>query len=131
MTLPAWQPADIERLEALLVTLGATEDELADAREVRGHGRLALELVLRAGTPPVGLADAAARLGAEPEQVARFWQALGFPDPDRRTMPASFVDAQTVISTAATQWLGEETALGIARVVGASTARLAEAIVDA
>jgi adenylate cyclase len=131
MTLPAPEPADIERLEGSLRSLGATEDEIVAARIAHGHGALALELVLRAGSEPIGLAESAARLGTTPEIVARFWQALGFADPENRRLPARFVDAQTVISQAATEWLGEETALGIARVIGASAARLAEAIVDA
>ena len=131
MTVPAPEPADVERLEAYLRSLGATDDEIVAAREVHGLGPLALEVVLRAGSEPVGLAESAARLGVTPDDVARFWRALGFADPANRRVPARFVDAQTVISQAATQWLGEETALGIARVIGASAARLAEAIVDA
>jgi adenylate cyclase len=131
MTLPAPEPADIERLEAYLRSLGATDDDLVDARAAHSHGALALELVLRAGSEPIGLAEAAARLGATSEEVARFWQALGFADPPNRKLSARFVEAQTVISHAATEWLGEETALGIARVIGASAARLAETIVDA
>ena len=131
MTLPAPEPADVERLEAYLRSLGATDDEIVSARESGGLGPLALEVVLRAGSEPVGLAESAARLGADPDDVARFWRALGFADPASRRFPARFVDAQTVISQAATEWLGEETALGIARVIGASAARLAEAIVDA
>ncbi len=131
MTLPAPEPADIERLAAYLRTLGASEDEIAAARDSGGLGPLALEVVLRAGSEPVGLAESAARLGATPDDVARFWRALGFADPASRRFPVRFVEAQTVISQAATEWLGEETALGIARVIGASAARLAEAIVDA
>lgn len=131
MTVPAPEPADVERLEAYLRTLGASEEEITTAREAHSLGPLALELALRAGSEPVGLAEAAARLGATPDEVARFWRALGFADPANRRVPARFVDAQTVISQAATLWLGEETALGIARVIGASAAKLAEAIVDA
>lgn len=131
MTLPVPEPADIERLETLLVSLGATRDDLVTARVMHGHGALALELVLRAGSPPVGLDEAAARLGATPEEIARFWQALGFADPAHRRLSARFVDAQTVISRAATELLGEEVALGIARVIGTSAAKLAESIVDA
>jgi adenylate cyclase len=131
MTVPMPEPPDVERLEAYLRTLGATEDEIVAAREAHSLGPLALEVVLRAGSEPVGLAESAARLGVTPDQVAQFWRALGFADPANRRVPARFVDAQTVISQAATQWLGEETALGIARVIGASAARLAEAIVDA
>ena len=131
MSVPAPEPADVERLEAYLRSLGATDDEIVTAREAHSLGPLALELVLRAGSEPVGLAEAAARLGATPDEVARYWRALGFADAAGRRFPARFVDSQTVISEAATQWLGEETALGIARVIGASAAKLAEAIVDA
>lgn len=131
MTIPAPEPADVERLAGYLRSLGATDDEIEAAREAHGLGPLALEVVLRAGSEPVGLEESAARLGSTPDEVARFWRALGFADPTTRRVPARFVDAQTVISQAATDWLGEETALGIARVIGASAARLAEAIVDA
>src|SRR5207302_9504224 len=119
MTVPMPEPADVDRLEAYLRTLGATEDEIVTARDTHALGPLALELVLRAGCEPVGLAESAARLGVTPDDVARFWLALGFADPANQRVPARFVDAQTVISQAATQWLGEETALGIARAIGA------------
>ncbi|MDQ1686409.1 MAG: adenylate cyclase, partial [Frankiaceae bacterium] len=131
MTLPAPEPADVERLAALLRTLGASDDEIAVARETHGLGPLALEVVLRAGSEPIGLDEAAARLGATPDEVARYWRALGFADPANRRFPARFIETQTVISQAATEWLGDESALGIARVIGASAARLAEAIIDA
>ena len=130
MTLPAPEPADLQRLEGLLRSLGGTEDEIAAARDSHSHGPLALELVLRAGSEPTGLAEAAATLDSTPDEVARYWRALGFADPVNRRLPARFIDAQRVISESA-EWLGEETALGIARVIGTSAARLAEAIVDA
>src|SRR5436309_11188259 len=101
------EPADLQRLEGYLRSLGATDDEIATARGDGSLGPLALEVVLRAGSEPVGLAESAARLGVTPDDVARFWRALGFADPASRCFPVRFVDAQTVISQAATQWLGE------------------------
>jgi hypothetical protein len=112
MTLPAPEPADVERLAALLRTLGASDDEIAVARETHGLGPLALEVVLRAGSEPIGLDEAAARLGATPDEVARYWRALGFADPANRRFPARFIETQTVISQAATEWLGDESVPG-------------------
>jgi adenylate cyclase len=41
------------------------------------------------------------------------------------------IDALPVLTAAINDWLGEETALGLARVIGSTTAQLAEALVDA
>jgi adenylate cyclase len=125
---------DMVRLDALLRRLGATEDDLAAggmAGSQRSGGDLALELALRTG-PPVPIADVARRLDTSSEEFARFWRALGFPAPGpEATIPADIVEALPVVTQATSEWLGEDVALGISRVVGAATARLAEALVDA
>jgi class 3 adenylate cyclase len=125
-------PADRARLAGLLQSLGATDAELADSRQARSGGDLALELVLRTG-PPVPFEEAAARIGSDPDEFALVWRALGFPSPTGpgSTVPADVMESLPVVTQATRDWLGEETALGIARVVGSATARLAESLVDA
>lgn len=122
---------DFEQLEALLREMGATDAELATAREEHTHGALALELALRDGRPPVGLDEAATRICADPSEVARFWQALGFSNQPGQRVPAAVVDAQALTSAIGMSWLSDDASLAIARVVGSATARLAEAVVDA
>jgi class 3 adenylate cyclase len=123
---------DLVRVGELLRRLGATPEDLDAAENGRSGGDLALELVLRTG-PPVRVEDAAARVGSTWEDFAAFWRALGFPaptGPDAK-IPADIVEALPVVTQATREWLGEDTALGISRVVGSATARLAEALVDA
>jgi class 3 adenylate cyclase len=119
------------QLADLLRRLGATEDEVATAMATGTGGPFAVSLVLRSA-PPVTLAAAAASAGGTPEEFLRFWRALGLATPEDGTaaVPADLVDALPVIGDATAQWLGEDGALGLARVVGGTAARLAEALVD-
>ncbi len=114
-----------------MVRLGATEAEARTAVAGPGGGDLALELNLRSG-PPLTLAEATERTGLSGEDFVRLLHALGLvpPAPGTPAVPRDVVDAIPVISDAA-GLLGEETALGIARVVGSTSSRIAEALVDA
>jgi class 3 adenylate cyclase len=121
-----------DRLRALLLSLGATEAEVdAVGGESRG-GDFAAELALRTG-PPLTVAAAADRAGMSIEDYIRFWHALGLPTPaaDEAAVPAELVSALPVVAQAIQEWLGEDSALGIARVLGSASARLAESLVDA
>ena len=131
MTQPrdAATAGDQERLLELLRSLGATDDELAST-PLHQRSALALELVLRGGRTPMTVDEAAATIGVTPADVLRFWRALGFAAyRDEIAVPAALVDAESVLA-AASQLIGEEATLGLARVIGAATARLAEALVD-
>jgi adenylate cyclase len=123
------EPGDARLLE-LLRTLGASEDELASTPAYQ-RGALALELAFRDGRPPMTFDQAAAVIDTTPEDLLRFWRALGFATgAGSARIPATLVDAQRILVTSARDLMGEESALGLARVIGASTARLAEAVVD-
>lgn len=126
-------PDEARRLEAVLRRLGATDAEVSEAARTATAGALALELTLRDGRPPVSVEDAARRTGNTVEDFVAFWQALGFSDPrvGDVTVPAALADGLPVVSDAVATFLGEETALGLARVIGSTGARLAEALVDA
>jgi adenylate cyclase len=130
---PGPDQPDVGRLNQLLVSLGGTAEDIATAEATNDWGAIALELALAEGRAPMTLAETAEQMGESRENIARFWQALGLTDPRGETtrISAELADAQAIVSRAVSQWLGDEVALGIARVVGAATARLAEAVVDA
>ena len=123
--------AERRRLEDLLRRLGATDAEARAAVEGPGGGDFALELNLRSG-PPLTVAEAAERTGLTQEELIRVLRAFGLTPPPVGTaaVPLDIADAIPVISGAA-ELLGEETVLGIARVVGSTSGRIAEALVDA
>jgi class 3 adenylate cyclase len=76
----------------------------------------------------LSLRDAAARLEVEPAVLTRVWRTLGLTDNglDAQVLTESDVEALgTYLDVRA--FLGEETALGVSRVVGAALARITEA----
>src|SRR3954449_572020 len=123
---------DRARLVELLRRLGAREDEITEALGGGSAGALALEAAVRHGRPAMSPADAARSAGMTDAEFADLWRALGFTAPEgpARVAPA-LVEALPIIATATRDWLGEETGLGLARVIGSTTAQLAEAVVDA
>ena len=122
---------DAEALAALLRELGAEEPEIAAAVATGRAGPLALDLVLRSA-PPTTPAAAAAAAGCSVDDFRQIWQALGFPPiGDDDPIPAGLGSMAPLLMTASEQWLGPAAALGIARVVGNASARIAEAVVDA
>ena len=124
------EPDDATRLLDLLRTMGASEEELASTPPHQ-RGALALELAFRDGRPPMNVEEAAAAIGTTTADLLRFWRALGFPTgAGAARIPATLVDAQQVLAGSARELMGEESTLGLARVIGTSTARLAEAVVD-
>ena len=120
-------------LVKLLVEQGATEEEIRAAAANGSLGGLALDLALRPGGESFDFAAAADRAGVTVAEGERVWTALGFPDPihtGRRLDPAS-VEALRFLATIGRDLLGPEHALALTRTIGAETARLAEAVVDA
>jgi adenylate cyclase len=130
VTRPLPDEEDQRRLLVLLRQLGATEEEIA-ATPVHQRSALALEVSLRGGRTPVPLPEAAAQVGASPDELEASWRALGFAgDPRAAALPAELVEAQRVL-LAMSDLIGAEAVLGLTRVVGSATTRLAEAVVDA
>lgn len=127
---PAAPNADDRRaLLEFLVSEGCTLDEMlaADAR-----GRLfglAGDRKVRPGRDQLTLREVAERTGVDPGLVQRLWHAYGLPLVDLDTKVASEDDASTVpLFASMARLLGEEAALGLARVAAASVAKFAEAI---
>lgn len=113
---------------AFLLEEGCSIEEMQVAN---GRGRLFALAGDRRIRPLVGLLtlrDAAVRLEAEPVVIARAWRSLGLPDSglDAPLLTDGDVEALgTFLDVRA--FLGEDTALGVARVVGAALARITEA----
>ena len=120
------------RLSDLLRRLGATDAEIEAALGSGTAGALALEAAVRRGRPAVEPAEAAGLAGLTEEELADMLRALGLgaATASQRVSPA-MVESLPVLTAAINDWLGEETALGLARVIGSTTAQLAEAVVDA
>jgi class 3 adenylate cyclase len=130
---PAAEGAD-ERRELLefLLSEGCTVEEMQLAQE---RGRLFALAGDRKIRPVVGLLsmrEAGARLEVDPADLTRVWRAFGLPscDEDTPLLTEQDVEAfQTYLLVRA--FLGEDTALGVTRVVGASLARITEAVSSA
>jgi hypothetical protein len=126
---PAAEDADT-RLELLefLDSEGCTVEEMQVAH---ARGRLFALAGDRRIRPVVGLLtlrEAGARLEADPLHLQRVWRTLGLSSADTDTPLLTEADVealQTYLEVRA--FLGEETALGVARVIGSSLARISEA----
>lgn len=123
---------DLARILDLLRRLGATDPEIESLSSGRSLGDLALELVVRTA-PPVPAAQAAADARLTDEELRYVWTALGLPASriDSGLIPADLAAALPLLADASREWLGEDMALALTRVVGNAAARLAEALVDA
>lgn len=118
---------DQRRLVELLRTLGATDDEI-ERTPPHQRSALALDVVTRHGRPPVPVDTAVEIVGSDHATVSGFWHALGFAT-EPEAVPAAMVEAQAVLRSS-NDLIGEQATLGLARVIGNATARLAEALVD-
>lgn len=120
---------DRRALLEFLVEEGCTLDEMiaADAR-----GRLfglAGDRKVRPGRDELTLREAAEMTGVPLDLVVRLWQAYGLPIVDPDTKVASRDDVSTIpLFAGMASLLGEDGALGLARVGAASVARFAEAV---
>lgn len=121
--------ADRRALVEYLDGVGCTLEEMVAAH---AHGRLfalAGDRVVRPGRDQFTLREAAAEVGADLDLVLRLWRAYGLPHVGADTKVASRADVDILpMFQTLTAILGEEAALGIARVAGASVARFSEAV---
>ena len=119
-----------EVLEAKKVT----EAEIAEA-ELQGFlPLLAIEHLVFDERPQFAAADVASQVGLPEDQVAHFWRALGFPDPLDGEEAFTKVDLEMMHIAANTISEGvvePELALQMARVIGSSMSRVANAQIAA
>ena len=130
----AYQLDDAERhrLRAYLLELGADPERIDRAEQECSLGALAVEVASEGG-PGVPYDECVPATGRSPDEVAALWRALGFADPAvaRPLLQPDEQRALTVLGSVGTELLGFETTLALARLIGGSTSRLADAIVDA
>ena len=121
-------PRDRADLIKYLDELGFTVDEMVEAERRGRLFGLAGDVLQWSGPPIYTLQTAAEALGLPAEDVARTWALLGLTaaGPDIPTLSQADVDALATW-VAIKALVGEEGASGVARVLGAAMARLAEA----
>ena len=119
--------AAAERLALLelLHSLGCSLQEMLAADREGRLFALSGDRLIRPGTLRLGTAEAAREVGLEPLFLDRVWRALGLPDPDGTLSEHDVAALRTVV--AFRDLLGDDATLGMARVVGSSMARIAEA----
>jgi adenylate cyclase len=122
---------DQAELFQMVLDLGATEEE-ADAAAARFTlGPLALDLSTRGAGETLSLDEFASRADADPDFVRRLWTALGLPvdGPVPARVTPGMADALRLFQ-GMVMLLDEPAVLALARVIGQSVARLAEATSD-
>jgi adenylate cyclase len=120
-------------LRELAERLGVPEAEVAEAE---AEGTLALLVVehLAVSDPPVYTQPEVVERSALGAEANRFWRALGFPDPaqDEPTFSAVDLEMLDLVEVIIRMKLIEhDAALQLARVIGSSMQRVAQAQVDA
>ena len=134
MTEPGTGLPEDERLalRAYLAELGADAERIDRADADHALGPLAVELAVlgASGTP---FFDALAATGTDAARATRLWRALGFPDPtvaEPLLQPDENASLGLLMSVGS-DVLGTDATLTIARLIGAATSPLADALVDA
>jgi class 3 adenylate cyclase len=127
---PAAPNADDRRaLLEFLDAQGCTFDEMVAAHARGRLFGLAGDRIIRPGGDELTLREAAAAAGADVALVERLWRAYGLPlvGPDAKVASGEDVAVLPAFTTIAGV-VGEDVALGLARVLGASVARFADAV---
>jgi class 3 adenylate cyclase len=123
---------DIKALVEHVVSLGATRDDIERAARAAGLGPLALDLTLRPEGRSVPFETFLEETHLDAALVRRLWSALGLPESPKMPFPVTPDMAQALEGLSfLTMHLGEEAVLGLARVIGSSVARIADALSNA
>ncbi len=123
-------PTAVDRRALLrsLVEQGCTVEEMVAAQSRGRLFALAGDRIIRPERDQYTLAEVAGRFGAHVELVQHVWRALGLVDPGPDVAVAGAADLEIVATCLAfTTLFGEQEAIGVIRVIGASAARVAEA----
>ncbi|MBK5305671.1 MAG: hypothetical protein JJD92_03190 [Frankiaceae bacterium] len=123
---------DRAALRTYLMELGADPARIDEADECRSLGPLAVEIAVGggSGTP---FFEVLASAGTDVDTAVQLWRALGFPDPrvSEPLLQAGEDDSLRLLMEVGAELLGMDTTMTIARLIGASTSQLADALVDA
>jgi adenylate cyclase len=129
-------PADDMGLARALVTkaveLGGTDDEIIAAARLTDLGPLIIDLAMRPPGSSLSLDEFVAQSDLDPAFVRRTWSAFGLPrvGPTPLGVTPDAGDAVHAIAFLA-EGFGNDVAVSLARVVGSTTAALADAMASA
>lgn len=127
---PPDRPAALARVRALLEDAGVPDEEIDRAVDDDVVDLLAVDRLLMPRGQRFTTADISARTGLPADVLRRFWRALGFVEPAEDEPALTELDLQAVELFQTLVRLGVTdvaTAVQLARVIGTSMARIAEA----
>jgi class 3 adenylate cyclase len=120
------------RLLTRIFELGASADLVMRASRVFGLGSLSLDLSIRPPGAAYHLDEFVRASGLDPLLVRDLWLALGLPTSGPVPLEVTPDAAEALrLLVGLTGLVGRESALGVARVIGSSVARIAEAMIGA
>ncbi|MDQ1480553.1 MAG: adenylate cyclase [Actinomycetota bacterium] len=120
-------------LRTLLLTVGASEDDVDRAEREGWLPLLTLDALVLPGPPTYDVAAMAAMTGVDDERLRRLWRAVGFPDvPDGLVVftDADVEAARRLLDSTLARGSDFETLLRQVRVIGASMARIAAVVAE-
>ncbi|MEY2453065.1 MAG: adenylate cyclase [Acidimicrobiaceae bacterium] len=123
-----------QTLRQVVEALGVPQDEIEKAEADGTLGLLLVDRMILADTDPKYTQSDVAKLSGLGEEAARFWRALGFPDPGPEDRIFSDLDIEMlklVEQFVTLRLIEHDEALQMARVIGSSMARVASAQIDA
>jgi adenylate cyclase len=123
----------LRRVREFLLDHGASDEEIARAQAEDLLDLLVADRLVVPSAVRYTEAEVSQRTGMPVELSRRFWRALGFPDPTPEDALFTDLDIEAIIILEAVVELGfadVESALQLARVVGSSMARIADAEVS-
>jgi adenylate cyclase len=122
--------AALDHLKEILLMHGATDEEIDQAVDDGVIDLFVAERMLIPSRRRYTRVEVAELTGVDLEKLERFWRALGFPGVDDDDLTFTDLDLEAVRLYQGLQSLGAadtDTALQMARVIGSSMARIAEA----
>ncbi len=118
-------------VDAQLRALGASDDDIAEARRAGLAALLAVAQAAMPGDARYTQRELASQAGIDQATASRYWRALGFPDvhPEERLFTDADVDALVTVATLIQAGITDvEVTVQMARVLGSSMAKVAEAL---
>src|SRR3954452_22097892 len=122
-----------DEADARLKAWGATDEEIAWAREEGLVGMLALATAALPGGARYTADELATRAGMDRSLSKRLWRALGFPDvaDDERVFTDADAEALSTVQAMISMGVTEvDVVIQLTRVIGSSQARIAEAMLS-
>src|SRR3954447_7647610 len=122
--------AELHRLLQRLTDLGATDEELEEALRTGQLSDLALDIAIRPSGETVDLDQFIESSGLEENLVRELWSALGFAAAGPVRVTPDLAEAIRFLIAMAGLFQ-RETSFAMARVMGSTSSRLAEALIGA